>query len=148
MIVIWFIFSFFFFYSYVQIESRSNEIYLELLIRSVSECRKYFHGKRQTAAGCFIPAETSMRMGQRGQGGLPRIEEETRSYDRHWNLETQTRTVSRIRILLTNPRDNSRVKFLSNHDLRYDSRGKEFFNIILSKLFLANFIARFLVSRI
>lgn len=36
------------------------------------ERRKYFFGKHQTD-GCFIPAETSMRMGQRGQGGLPRI---------------------------------------------------------------------------
>lgn len=47
-----------------------------------SKRQKYFHGKRQTV-GCFIPAETSMRMRQRGQGVLPRIVRtgETRSYD-------------------------------------------------------------------
>lgn len=47
-----------------------------------SKRQKYFHGKRQTV-GRFIPAETSMRMRQRGQGVLPRIVRrgETRSYD-------------------------------------------------------------------
>ena len=73
-----------------------------------SERRKYLHGKRQTV-GRFIPAETSMRMRQTGQGVVPRIacRGETRSYDPRRNLETRTSTVSRICIPLTSLTDKT-----------------------------------------
>lgn len=87
-----------------------------------------------------------MRMGQRGQGGLPRIEEETRSYDRHWNLETETRTVSRIPYSSNESRKREREKedffffsFQSRFTLKY-----YFFARIVSAV---NFIARFLLNK-